>query len=131
MKPYGAFVDLGGGLSGLLHISEISHDRIQNVDSVLGEGDLIKVGLGQTLRSLCDNYVLLHGALSQISSRLGSDLLSGCVVWHLPWPVQDCHMLLAWGGGLEGASELPPSGMFVVSSVLGKGDLVRVALYIV
>ena len=46
VKPYGAFVDLGGGLSGLLHISEISHDRIQNVDSVLGEGDLIKVGLG-------------------------------------------------------------------------------------
>ena len=45
VKPYGAFVDLGGGLSGLLHISEISHDRIQNVDSVLGEGDLIKVGL--------------------------------------------------------------------------------------
>eukprot|EP00891_Asterochloris_glomerata_P003811 jgi/Astpho2/3811/Aster-04338 len=42
VKPYGAFVDLGGGLSGLLHISEISHDRIQNVDSVLGEGDLIK-----------------------------------------------------------------------------------------
>lgn len=43
VKPYGAFVDLGGGASGLLHISQISHDRILNVDKVLSEGDKIKV----------------------------------------------------------------------------------------
>jgi ribosomal protein S1 len=33
VKPYGAFVDIGGA-SGLLHISQISHDRITNVDKV-------------------------------------------------------------------------------------------------
>jgi small subunit ribosomal protein S1 len=27
IKPYGAFIDIGG-VSGLLHISEISHDHI-------------------------------------------------------------------------------------------------------
>ncbi len=43
VKPYGAFIDLGGGASGLLHISQISHDRILNVDKVLAEGDKIKV----------------------------------------------------------------------------------------
>lgn len=43
VKPYGAFVDLGGGASGLLHISQISHDRILNVEKVLAEGDKIKV----------------------------------------------------------------------------------------
>eukprot|EP00887_Chlorella_sp_A99_P001165 scaffold14.g1165.t1 len=43
VKPYGAFVDIGGGVSGLLHISQISHDRIANVDKVLSEGDRIKV----------------------------------------------------------------------------------------
>jgi len=42
VKPYGAFVDIGGA-SGLLHISQISHDRITNVDKVLSEGDRIKV----------------------------------------------------------------------------------------
>ncbi|KAL4441481.1 hypothetical protein ABPG77_001985 [Micractinium sp. CCAP 211/92] len=42
VKPYGAFVDIGGA-SGLLHISQISHDRITNVDKVLAEGDRIKV----------------------------------------------------------------------------------------
>lgn len=43
VKPYGAFIDLGSGVSGLLHISQISHDRILNVDKVLAEGDAVKV----------------------------------------------------------------------------------------
>ena len=35
VKPYGAFVDIGGA-SGLLHISQISHDRFANVEKVGG-----------------------------------------------------------------------------------------------
>eukprot|EP00243_Klebsormidium_subtile_P001436 TRINITY_DN1246_c0_g1_i1.p1 TRINITY_DN1246_c0_g1~~TRINITY_DN1246_c0_g1_i1.p1 ORF type:complete len:423 (+),score=116.99 TRINITY_DN1246_c0_g1_i1:290-1558(+) len=42
VKPYGAFIDVGG-INGLLHISQISHDRITNVETVLSEGDKIKV----------------------------------------------------------------------------------------
>ena len=42
VKPYGAFVDVGG-LNGLLHISQISHDRVLNVENVLSEGDKLKV----------------------------------------------------------------------------------------
>ena len=42
VKPYGAFLDLGG-TNGLLHISQISHEHIGNVESVLSEGDVLKV----------------------------------------------------------------------------------------
>ena len=42
VKPYGAFIDLGG-VSGLLHISQISHDRVMDVEKVLSVGDEIKV----------------------------------------------------------------------------------------
>jgi small subunit ribosomal protein S1 len=42
VKPYGAFIDLGG-ISGLLHISQISHDRVMDVEKVLAVGDEIKV----------------------------------------------------------------------------------------
>eukprot|EP00475_Leptophrys_vorax_P028929 TRINITY_DN4215_c0_g1_i4.p1 TRINITY_DN4215_c0_g1~~TRINITY_DN4215_c0_g1_i4.p1 ORF type:complete len:274 (+),score=35.46 TRINITY_DN4215_c0_g1_i4:28-822(+) len=42
LKPYGAFVEIGG-VNGLLHISQISHDRVTNVESVLAEGDTLKV----------------------------------------------------------------------------------------
>merc|ERR1719231_13436 len=41
VKPYGAFVDIGG-MSGLLHISQISCDHISNVESVLPVGTSIK-----------------------------------------------------------------------------------------
>lgn len=41
VKPYGAFVDVGG-MSGLLHISQISHARIDNVETVFTTGDKIK-----------------------------------------------------------------------------------------
>ena len=41
VKPYGAFVDIGG-MSGLLHISQISCDHISNVESVVPVGTAIK-----------------------------------------------------------------------------------------
>ena len=43
LKPYGAFVTLENGLSGLLHISQISTQRIKHPGVVLKEGQEIKV----------------------------------------------------------------------------------------
>jgi len=41
LKPYGAFVEVGG-MSGLLHISQISMDRINDLEKVLQPGQKIK-----------------------------------------------------------------------------------------
>ena len=43
IKDYGAFVDLGDGLSGLVHISQISHSRIKHPGVVLKEGQEVDV----------------------------------------------------------------------------------------
>ena len=43
IKPYGAFIDLGNHISGLLHVSQISEKRIKSPDAVLSEGDAVKV----------------------------------------------------------------------------------------
>lgn len=43
IKDYGAFVNLGGGLSGLLHVSQISQQRIKHPGAVLKEGQKVKV----------------------------------------------------------------------------------------
>ena len=40
---FGAFVDLGGGKEGLLHISKISKERINKVEDVLKIGDEVTV----------------------------------------------------------------------------------------
>ncbi|MBD2776900.1 30S ribosomal protein S1 [Iningainema tapete] len=42
IKPYGAFIDIGG-VSGLLHISEISHEHIDTPHSVFNVNDEVKV----------------------------------------------------------------------------------------
>ncbi len=44
IMPYGAFVDFSGK-SGLLHVSEIDHKRIDKVSDVFKEGDMVKVKL--------------------------------------------------------------------------------------
>ncbi len=43
IMPFGAFVDIGGGREGLLHISKISNKRVEKVEDVLAVGDEIKV----------------------------------------------------------------------------------------
>ncbi len=43
IKPYGAFIDLGNGLSGLVHVSQICEKRIKTPDTVLKVGDTVKV----------------------------------------------------------------------------------------
>lgn len=43
LQPYGAFVDLKDGLSGLVHISQICQRRIKKPSEVLKVGDKVKV----------------------------------------------------------------------------------------
>ena len=43
--PYGAFVEFLPGKTGLLHISEVSGERIEDISSVLSEGDELRVQL--------------------------------------------------------------------------------------
>ena len=43
IQPYGAFIDLGNGLTGLVHISQICEKRIKTPAAVLHVGDEVKV----------------------------------------------------------------------------------------
>lgn len=42
IKPYGAFIDMGG-VSGLLHVSQISHDHVADIPAIFQDGDEVKV----------------------------------------------------------------------------------------
>jgi polyribonucleotide nucleotidyltransferase len=41
--PYGAFVEFLPGKEGLLHISEVDWKRLESLDGIFKEGDLVKV----------------------------------------------------------------------------------------
>ena len=43
LMDFGAFVNILPGKDGLVHISQISHERVENVSDKLTEGDMVKV----------------------------------------------------------------------------------------
>ena len=47
IMSFGAFVDLGGGNEGLLHISKISSKRVEKVEDVLNVGDEVTVKVSE------------------------------------------------------------------------------------
>ena len=47
IMPFGAFVDIGGGNEGLLHISKISSKRVEKVEDVLSIGDEVTVKVSE------------------------------------------------------------------------------------
>lgn len=55
LKDYGAFINLENGLTGLLHISQISSQRIKHPGVVLKEGQTVKV----KILSIADNKISL------------------------------------------------------------------------
>ena len=65
LQPYGAFVRLDNGLSGLVHISQIAHKRIAKPEEVLNVGDKVKVKvinikdgkLSLSIKEADENYV--------------------------------------------------------------------------
>ena len=48
IMPYGAFINIGNGISGLVHISQISQKRISSVHEVLKEGQKVKAKIINT-----------------------------------------------------------------------------------
>ncbi|MFT5284612.1 MAG: ribosomal protein S1 [Planctomycetota bacterium] len=43
VEGFGAFVDIGGGVEGLLHVSNISRKRVEDVKEVLSPGQVVQV----------------------------------------------------------------------------------------
>lgn len=70
LMPYGAFVNLGNGISGLVHISQISQRRIKKPSEVLKEGQKVKVKVLNTN----DNKVSLSmKALEEVMEDVEED----------------------------------------------------------
>lgn len=64
IETYGAFVEIAPGVEGLLHISEVDHNRIAKIEKVLNVGDTVKVQIikleknhiGLSRKSLLPNH---------------------------------------------------------------------------
>lgn len=43
VMPFGAFIDIGSGESGLVHISELSSEFVKDINEFIKKGDKVKV----------------------------------------------------------------------------------------
>ena len=83
LMPYGAFVDLGDGLSGLVHISQISRKRIKKPSEVLSVGDEVKVKVLNTNNnkiSLSITEAAEDDRPDEIEEKLAAEYSSGMSV---------------------------------------------------
>ncbi|MEW4237889.1 30S ribosomal protein S1 [Priestia megaterium] len=83
LTDFGAFVDVGG-VDGLVHISQLSHTRVEKPSDVVAQGDTVKVKVlsvdkstGRVSLSIKDT---LEGPWSNISTKLRQgDVVDGTV----------------------------------------------------
>ena len=62
VKPFGAFVALPEGGTGMVHISEVSNEFVQDIAAVLHDGDIVKV---QVINIAPDGKIALSYDLPQ------------------------------------------------------------------
>ena len=73
VKPFGAFVALPEGRVGMVHISEVSNEFVQDIAAVLHDGDIVKV---QVINIAPDGKI----ALSYGYYRYQTDIMIVCVI---------------------------------------------------
>lgn len=69
IMDFGAFVNFMGAKDGLVHISELKNERVENVSDVVAEGDEVKVKLIGT-----DNRGKLKLSMKRVNQETGEDL---------------------------------------------------------
>jgi small subunit ribosomal protein S1 len=85
LTPFGAFVDLGSGIEGMIHISDITHEkRLDHPRDKLAKGQTVKAAVIEVDRerrrlklsmkqlepTTIDHYILEHQAGETVSGRL-------------------------------------------------------------
>jgi len=85
LAKFGAFVDLGDGIEGMIHIGDITHEkRLNHPNEVLKQGEIVKavvleadkerrrlrLGIKQLQPTSVDEYIAEHKVGDQVSGRI-------------------------------------------------------------
>jgi small subunit ribosomal protein S1 len=109
---FGAFVDLGAGVMGLVHVSELSHSRISRVEDVVKEGDEVDVKILKLHDSGKKISLSMRQAKDDPWSSVGADFLPGKVYPGTVRRLTQFGAFVELAPGVEAlapASEFPPS----------------------
>lgn len=128
LQAFGAFVDLGG-VDGLIHISQLSWDRIKHADEVLQLGQKVKVKI-QKIDPATGKIGLAFRDLAENPwENVARDFPARTTVKGTVTRLMDFGAFVRLAPGVEGLvhiSELSHKRVFRVSDVLTEGQEVEV-----
>ena len=128
VTSYGAFVDIGGA-DGLIHISELSWDRVSRVNDVLNLGDLVDVKVIKLDPDSSRISLSLRQLQQDPWERLVSSVPIGTIVEGTVTKTKKYGAFLQIMSGIEGLlhiSELSWDHVDKTEDVLKVGDTVQV-----
>ncbi len=130
IQPYGAFADLGG-IDGLIHVSDIAHERIKDPSEVLKVGDEVEVQVlkiddsgKETKIGLGRKQVVTNPAVAEMEKIEEGAELTGTVK-----KLTDFGAFVEVAPGVEGLvhiSQLAHERVQNVQQVLKKNEVIRV-----
>jgi small subunit ribosomal protein S1 len=128
IKDFGAFVDLGG-CDGMLHISQLSWDRIKHPGEVLEEGQRVKVKIDKLDKQSGKISLSYRDLLENPWDTVEQDFPVGQVVRGTVSRIANFGAFVRLGPGIEGLihiSELAHHRVSRVENVVMEGEEVEV-----
>jgi small subunit ribosomal protein S1 len=131
LKSYGAFVEIGGGIDGLLHVSEIAWHHVPHPGDVLSVGDEVEVLIKEVEVERERVSLSRKARLPNPWDSVSEDLPLNALVTGTVTNTADFGVFMALPSGLEGLvhiSEMSTFGGARPEELVRKGDdvLVRV-----
>ena len=132
VQPYGAFADLGG-VDGLIHVSELSHDRVKDPGDVVKVGDELEVVVTKIDLTGDQPKVGLSRKAVLVDPRadLMNELETGATVAGTVKKITDFGAFLEIAEGVEGLlhiSEISHRRIDRVDREIREGEVVQVKI---
>ena len=130
IEPYGAFIEIMPGVSGLLHISDMSWSRIKHPSNVLKMGDHVVVGVNQVDQEKGRIGLSLKDVTENPWENLPfqtGDIIDGCTVNR----IISSGAFVQVSDQLEGflpISQIADRRLESINEVLKVGDLISVRI---
>ena len=109
---FGAFVDLGAGVMGLVHVSELAHHRVARVEDVVSVGDVVAVKVLKLHPDGRRISLSIREAIADPWDQVAEQFRPGSVYPGTIRRVAEFGAFVELAPGIEGlapSSELPPT----------------------
>ncbi len=131
IADFGAFVEIAPGVDGLVHISDLAHDRVRNVKDVVDVGKKVKVKVTKTDWDKNRIGLSLKATTEDPYAAAGASLTPGETVTGKVTNIADFGCFVEVAPGVEGLvhiSELDWKRVDRVESVVKKDEVVSVKI---